>query len=663
MDKKTETKKIWELYDEISHDVTQSGEAWCNYLDFASRIYKYKFDNALLIYAQNPDATMVAEKTTWEGKVGRKVNKDATAIAVFDVMSAKPELRTLFDVFQTSGADKTIPNLWRLTEGNAAPLLARLKETHNYDADTMEQYISFEALRRINEIRPGFYEGIKRNTIGSPLAECESGEELKSQVDIMIWQSAMYLMYKRCGFDTQDLTPHMERITEYNNKSLLYRMGNCATIIAQDFLSECATTLNQLARENREKAIQEKAHILATPPPPSKDVKRSVSANIMAQANAQLSMFDEPETEQEADRINEILEKAIHEIVLSGGVTQGGTDRIYNFFSKENKTTERVNFLKNEYGICGSGLKIEGVSYISWSADGKGVDISFELDDKDYKEHIKWTAIAKETQKCIDNCEYPIPENADEEATGIPFKYGDIISYKGATYEVLDSTPDEQTTEIGNLDYHVNGHTYIIVEVEPWEDLKNAELIRSGENIIDVEKEAVEDIETEETEILEVNKQLEYNNRKYKITRIDEDHVHMLDISNGYYVTHHDLRLNGKTGITGGEFTQDVTEYLAPDNGLVYNEATGTYVLTQELYEYNGVAYKTFSEVIEKIKSAPATLADEDKTPVVKVLATHRPSETIAIDTNIVMDLNGKSLLGVICEINRQTRQKLQRDS
>ena len=115
----------------------------------------------------------------------------------------------------------------------------------------------------------------------------------------------------------------------------------------------------------------------------------------MAQANAQLSMFNEPETEQEADRINEILEKAIHEIALSGGVTEGGTERIYKFFSKENKTTERVNFLKNEYGVCGSGLKIEGVSYISWSADGKGIDISFELGDKDYKERIKWTAIAK----------------------------------------------------------------------------------------------------------------------------------------------------------------------------------------------------------------------------------------------------------------------------
>ncbi len=94
-------------------------------------------------------------------------------------MSAKPELRTLFDISQTSGSDKTIPKLWRLSEENTAPLLAKLKEAHNYDADTMEQYISFEALRRINEIRPGFYEGIKRNTIGSPLAECESGDELK----------------------------------------------------------------------------------------------------------------------------------------------------------------------------------------------------------------------------------------------------------------------------------------------------------------------------------------------------------------------------------------------------------------------------------------------------------------------------------------------------
>ncbi|MBQ4282662.1 MAG: hypothetical protein IJB96_01895, partial [Lachnospira sp.] len=99
--------------------------------------------------------------------------------------------------------------------------------------------------------------------------------------------------------------------------------------------------------------------------------------------------------------------------------------------------------------------------------------------------------------------------------------------------------------------------------------------------------------------------------------------------------------------ITGGKFTQDVSAWLAPDSGLVYDEATGTYGLTQDLYEYNGVAYKSLADVIAAIASTPAMLADEDATPVVKVLASHRPSATIAIDTNIILDLNGKNLYGV----------------
>lgn len=111
--------------------------------------------------------------------------------------------------------------------------------------------------------------------------------------------------------------------------------------------------------------------------------------------------------------------------------------------------------------------------------------------------------------------------------------------------------------------------------------------------------------------------------------------------------TNADVNGNSNTVINGGTFTQDVTQWLTPDSGLVYNEETGTYGLTQKLYEYNGVAYKTFAEVIEKIKATPATLADDNTAPVVKVLASHRPSATIAIDTNIILDLNGKNLYGV----------------
>lgn len=54
-----------------------------------------------------------------------------------------------------------------------------------------------------------------------------------------------------------------------------------------------------------------------------------------------------------------------------------------------------------------------------------------------------------------------------------------------------------------------------------------------------------------------------------------------VDYSNGYYVTHPDLRLNGKTGITGGWYSQDVTEWCAEGYFCVleYNAEIG-----KELY-------------------------------------------------------------------------------
>ena len=101
-------KAVWELFDEASREVSRNGKKWTDYLKFASRIYKYNFDNALQIYGQNKDATMLAERELWENRVGRAINKEHTNIAVFDVMSAKPQLRYLIDISDTSGDEKNI---------------------------------------------------------------------------------------------------------------------------------------------------------------------------------------------------------------------------------------------------------------------------------------------------------------------------------------------------------------------------------------------------------------------------------------------------------------------------------------------------------------------------------------------------------------------------
>ena len=72
-------------------------------------IYTYNFNNAVLIYAQRPDATMVAGMEIWNKRVGRYVNKGTRSIAVFDTSMPSIKLEYLFDIKDTNGEPHTIP--------------------------------------------------------------------------------------------------------------------------------------------------------------------------------------------------------------------------------------------------------------------------------------------------------------------------------------------------------------------------------------------------------------------------------------------------------------------------------------------------------------------------------------------------------------------------
>ena len=49
-----------ELANETLKEITQSGESWIRFLNTASSNYKYSFNEQVLIYAQNPNATACA---------------------------------------------------------------------------------------------------------------------------------------------------------------------------------------------------------------------------------------------------------------------------------------------------------------------------------------------------------------------------------------------------------------------------------------------------------------------------------------------------------------------------------------------------------------------------------------------------------------------------
>ena len=97
----TKYEKISVLAKETARSIGENKESWMNYLDVASRLYKYPFEDQILIYAQRPDATACAPLEMWNEKMFCWVNRGARGIALFDETWQNTKLRYVFDISDT----------------------------------------------------------------------------------------------------------------------------------------------------------------------------------------------------------------------------------------------------------------------------------------------------------------------------------------------------------------------------------------------------------------------------------------------------------------------------------------------------------------------------------------------------------------------------------
>ena len=121
---------ITELYRRTGRDITRNPQAWQGFLSSACRNYKCRFDEQLLIYAQRPDATAVAEIGTWNRLFKRWVNKDSKGIAVFDPKGRRNTLKYYFDVSDTHEGyygSRAVP-IWQMDKRYEQPVMERLAD-------------------------------------------------------------------------------------------------------------------------------------------------------------------------------------------------------------------------------------------------------------------------------------------------------------------------------------------------------------------------------------------------------------------------------------------------------------------------------------------------------------------------------------------------------
>ncbi|MGB4352646.1 MAG: hypothetical protein WBJ01_09705, partial [Tissierellaceae bacterium] len=240
-------RQVKDIYDSIMNTVTSNEKEWKEYLEFASRLYKYKFDNSILIYAQKPDATAVADMRFWNRRMGRYVNKGTRSIAVFDTRKTELKLEYLFDISDTNGPPHTIPRLWKLNEEISFKLINSLNNSFNTDEPNLEELIS-------------------KHIVKPKLKEYEFdlsdfNYSFQRQYTKTVEDSVNFMVFNRCGLDLSrfENLPTFTNISDFNTKEMIYRLGIDTTSLAEEILREIEREFYNIRKIIRSEKFEEKS--------------------------------------------------------------------------------------------------------------------------------------------------------------------------------------------------------------------------------------------------------------------------------------------------------------------------------------------------------------------------------------------------------------------
>ena len=142
---------IRDLAQEHAVSVSGSPRDWMDYMDTASRLYRYSFSDQLLIHVQHPEATACAEYDLWNDRMNRYVKRGSKGIALLDMRGEQPRLRYVFDVADTGERKNSRPvQLWKMNAEHEQPIIRALDAAFDVPvgAGSLENHI-MEAAERL----------------------------------------------------------------------------------------------------------------------------------------------------------------------------------------------------------------------------------------------------------------------------------------------------------------------------------------------------------------------------------------------------------------------------------------------------------------------------------------------------------------------------------
>ena len=249
-----------EFAERTARQITGSYRSWTAFLATAARLYKYPYNEQLMIYAQRPNATACAEYDFWKDRMGRYVQRGSTGIALIDTSGYQPRLRYVFDVADTAPRDAARSfTLWEMRAEHEAKVCSMLTEQYDVPAD---EGIIAQFERVADKLALEYWSEQKRDIcdiVADSFLNGYDEDNIRMAFKTAASTSITYALMARCGFspdgyfEPEDFMP----VFDFNTPAAVSVLGTAVSEISQRVLRQIEITVKRHERERRAERTEE----------------------------------------------------------------------------------------------------------------------------------------------------------------------------------------------------------------------------------------------------------------------------------------------------------------------------------------------------------------------------------------------------------------------
>ena len=241
-----------QMADRTAEQITGSYQKWTAFLTTAARLYKYPYNEQLMIFAQRPEATACAEYDLWNKQMHRYVRQGSKGIALVDTSSDQPKLRYVFDVSDTSGGENSRrPYLWEYRQEHREVVSAALEQRFDVSGENgLADQLERVAAQLVDE----YWHDNRRDIVGivdgsflEDYDEFNIGAAFRNAAVV----STTYALLSRCGMQPGDYFEHEDflNVFDFNTPQTVAALGTAISQSSELVLRQIEVTIKNYERE------------------------------------------------------------------------------------------------------------------------------------------------------------------------------------------------------------------------------------------------------------------------------------------------------------------------------------------------------------------------------------------------------------------------------